>query len=115
MPERRDKPLTLGHPFEHRSGFAVGQTIPVTPKPGNLWAGYLLRSPRFEPAEFNPLPIDVGIGDDWIFFAEELGLKEDELQRAIEIGGPKFAETFTSGTADLTIDADRPSLLDGQA
>jgi len=68
-----------------------------------------------QPAKFNPLPIDVGIGDDWIFFAEVLGLKEDELQRAIEIGGPKFAATFTSGTADLTIDADRPSLLDGQA
>jgi hypothetical protein len=35
-----------------------------------------------QPAKFNPLPIDVGIGDDWIFFAEVLGLKEDELRRA---------------------------------
>jgi len=64
-----------------------------------------------QPAKFNPLPIDVGIGDDWIFFAEVLGLKDVELRRTIEIGGPKFAATFTSGTANLTIDANRPSLL----
>ncbi len=54
------------YPFEHRAGLAVGQTLPITPKPHNLWSGYLLMLPRLEPEEFNPLAIDVGIGDDWI-------------------------------------------------
>jgi hypothetical protein len=104
------------YPFEHRSGFAIGHTLPVTPKPGNLWSGYLLLSPKLEPEEFNPLPIDVGIGDDWIFFAEVMGLKADELQQAIDIGGPEFTATCVPEGADaLVIDLDRATLLDGRA
>src|ERR1044071_2116112 len=34
-----------GYPFEHRSGLTNGHTLPVTPKRGNLWSGYLLLSP----------------------------------------------------------------------
>jgi len=104
------------YPFEHRSGLTVGHTMPVTPKPGNLWAGYLLLFPRLEPKEFNPLGIEVGIGSDWVFFAEVMGLKADELQLAIEFGGPQFASKFVNGrAAGLTIDVDRSSLLPADA
>jgi hypothetical protein len=100
------------YPFEHRSGLAIGHTLPVTAKPGNLWSGYLLLSPRLELKEFNPLAIDVGIGDDWIFFAEVMGLKEDELRRAIDIGGPEFAAAFVPDEPEnLAIDNDRNGLL----
>ncbi len=37
------------YPFSHRSGFAIGHTLPVTAKPGNLWSGYLILSPKLEP------------------------------------------------------------------
>jgi hypothetical protein len=104
------------YPFEHRSGFAIGHTLPVTRKRDNLWSGYLILSPRLEPEEFNPLVIDVGIGDDWIFFAEVMGLKADELRRAIDYGGPKFTATCVGErAADLVIDVDRGSLLNGHA
>ncbi len=85
------------YPFSHRSGFAIGHTLPVTAKPGNLWSGYLILSPKLEPAEFNPLAFDVGIGDDWIFFAEVIGLKADELRQAIEIGGSQVCGDFSAG------------------
>jgi hypothetical protein len=104
------------YPFEHQSGIAIGHTLPVTPKPGNLWSGYLILSPRLEPEEFNPMAIDVGIGDDWIFFAEVMGLKADELRQAIEVGGPEFTAACVSDVGDtLAIDVDRPSLLSGHA
>lgn len=102
------------YPFDHMSGFTIGHTLPVTPTQGNLWSGYLILSPKLEPEEFNPLAIDVGIGDDWIFFAEVMGLKAEELERAIDVGGPKFTVTCVSDRAEnLVIDVDRPSLLDG--
>jgi len=98
--------------FEHRSGLAVGHTIPVIPKPGNMWSGYLLIRPRLEPDEFNPLGIDIGIGDDWVFLAEIVGLKDDELRLAINVGGPEFAKSVLAGrAAALAIDVDRASLL----
>jgi hypothetical protein len=101
------------YPFEHRSGFAVGHTIPVTPRPGHLWSGYLFLYPRLEPEEFNPMAIDAGLGDDWILFAEVVGLKADELRRAIEVGGPEFTTTCVAdGTESLAIDVDRATLLD---
>jgi hypothetical protein len=100
------------YPFQHGSGLSIGHTLPVSPKPGNLWAGYLLLRPRLEPEEFNPLAIDIGIGDDWVFFAEVMGLKQDELQLAIELGGSEFTRRFVAGRMDaLAIDRDRPSLL----
>lgn len=100
------------YPFENRSGFAIGHTLPVTPKAGNLWSGYLLLSPKLEPEEFNPLAIDVGLGEDWIFFAEVMGLKTDELQRAIAIGGPNFTDTAVPHeVGSLMIDIDRANLL----
>jgi hypothetical protein len=100
------------YPFDHRSGIAIGHTLPVTSKPCNLWSGYLVLSPKLEPEEFNPLAIDVGIGDDWIFFAEVMGLKADELRRAIDDGGLKFTESCVSDRAeDLVIDVDRAPLL----
>lgn len=104
------------YPFQHRCGLAVGHTLFVTPKPGDLWAGYLVSAPQLETEEFNPLAIDVGIGDDWIFFAAVMGLKADELQRAIEVGGPQFTESHPfEFVEDLLIDLDRDSLLERRA
>lgn len=100
------------YPFEHRSGLAIGHTLPVTSKQGNLWSGYLLLRPRLEPEEFNPLGIDVGIGNDWVFFAEVMGLKGDELRLAVELGGPEFTTKVVTGRAELlAIDVDRTTFL----
>jgi hypothetical protein len=102
------------YPFEHRSGLAVGHTLHVTAKLRDFWSGYLIVSPKLEPSEFNPMAIDVGIGDDWIFFAEVMGLKADELLYAIDNDGPTFTEAFVTDEAEaLLIDIDRASVLDG--
>lgn len=104
------------YPFDHRSGIAIGHTLSVTPKAGNLWSGYLLLPPILEPEEFNPLAIDVGIGNDWIYFAEVMGLKADELRQTVEIGGPNFTAICVPDRADaLVIDVERATLLDGRA
>ncbi|HEX5223098.1 MAG TPA: suppressor of fused domain protein [Verrucomicrobiae bacterium] len=105
--------VELAHyPFLHQSVLAVGHTLPVSQKTGNLWSGYLLARPRFEPEEFNPLAIEIGFGSDWVFYAELLGLKADELRVAIEIGGSEFFHKFVAGRRDsLLLDVERNSLL----
>jgi hypothetical protein len=103
------------YPFRYRSGFEVGHTLPVTPKPGNLWSGYLLSYPRCEPEEFDPLPLYSEI-EDWTFFAQVIGLKADELELAIKIGGPAFMEDRIADDCHLDIsplDVDRKSILGG--
>lgn len=105
------------YPFLHRSGFAPWQTIPVNDPEPHLWDGYLLALPFAEPEEFNPLPVDIGIGEDWVFHLQVIGLKHDELDYAIQHGGEKFAEQhlrLLSPTRCLPLtflDCDRKSLL----
>jgi hypothetical protein len=82
------------YPFVHRSGFATNQTMPVTDPNPQLWDGYLLATPPCEPEEFNPLAVDIGIGDDWVFHLQVVGLKSPELMFAIENGGQAFAESY---------------------
>jgi hypothetical protein len=80
------------YPFQYRTGFVIGHTIPVdSPKP-RLWDGYLLASPLLEPEEFNPVAIDIGIGEDWVFFAQVFGLVQKELNFALKRGGPALEE-----------------------
>jgi len=102
------------YPFRHLSGFWIGHTMPVIPKDGTLWRGYVLTWPRLEPEEFNPLGIDIGIGHDHVFFGQVIGLKPDELDVAIEMGGPSFMENVVGDYAEphpSPIDRDRPSFL----
>jgi hypothetical protein len=89
--------------------------MPVSPRPGHLWSGYLLSWPRLESEEFNPLGIDCDLGDS-VFFAEVVGLLDDELQRAIDIGGPAFANTVLEPRGEVTLlDVPRRSLLRADA
>ena len=78
------------YPFLHGSGFAIGHTLPVQVSARDLWSGYLLSKPRLESETFNPMPIDIGIGEDWTFYAQVFGLLEHELEEAIDLGGPAF-------------------------
>jgi len=80
------------YPFVHGSGLSIGHTVPVNAPGQNPWCGYLLARPVWEPEGFNPLAIDIGLGDDWVFFAQPIGLLDDELKLAIEIGGPAFGK-----------------------
>jgi suppressor of fused protein SUFU len=82
------------YPFEHRSGFALGHTIPVDAPQPRLWDGYLLAGPFLEDKEFNPLAIDIGIGEDWVFFLQVFGLLQPELDVGIAEGGPKLWKQF---------------------
>ena len=104
------------YPFHHRSGLNIGHTVPVTPRPGNLWDGYLLSWPLCEPDDFNPLAIDIGI-EDWVFFAQVIGLKTDELDVAMRIGGPAFMKRVVVKNCGIDLsplDVDRVSLLSGR-
>ena len=86
------------YPFIHGSGFAIGHTLPVQAGAQNLWHGYLLTKPRLEPATINPLVIDIGIGPDWVFHVQVFGLVGAELEEAIKIGDPAFAERYLPTT-----------------
>ncbi len=102
------------YPYKHSSGLWIGHTMPVNSHEGALWGGYVLTWPRLEPEEFNPLGIDIGLGSDQVFFAQVVGLKRDELELAIEIGGPSFMHDVVGdfATPDPSpIDIDRPSFL----
>ncbi len=79
------------YPFVHRSGFMANHTIPVTNPNPHLWDGYLLLAPPAEPEEINPLAVDIGIGADWVFHLQIIGLKMPELEFAIKNGGSDFA------------------------
>ena len=83
---------TATYPFRYRSGLSIGHTVPVQEEKQTLWSGYVLCEPLFEPEEFNPLPIDIGIQPDWVFFAQIAGLLEPELQFGIQEGGAAIFE-----------------------
>jgi hypothetical protein len=103
------------YPFEHESGLAIGQTLPV--KAGNeaLWFGYLLTNPLVEVEEFNPLPIRTRVEPDWIFHAQVFGLGREDLAAAMELGGRAFEEQFFGGlTVEMCVlDVRRGSLVKG--
>jgi len=106
------------YPFVHRSGFSANQTIPVTDPNPHLWDGYLLLTPPVEPDDINPLAVDIGIGDDWVFHLQVVGLKRQELAFAIQDGGEAFAERYLPGPGGsdelrrfLCLDRRRASLL----
>ncbi|MBI4616102.1 MAG: suppressor of fused domain protein [Planctomycetes bacterium] len=106
------------YPFVHKSGFAPNQTIPVGSSRPRLWDGYLLLIPPTEPEEINPLAVDIGIGEDFVFHLQVIGLKRRELGFAMEHGGPEFVERHLAslGTGKalreiLYLDRLRDSLL----
>jgi hypothetical protein len=88
------------YPFQHGLGFAIGHTIPVSAPRPRLWDGYLLVQPLMERGEFNPMAIDVGIGDDWIFFAQVLGLVGKELDFGISKGGPALEKRIRAACSE---------------
>jgi hypothetical protein len=108
------------YPFLGGSGLSLGHTIPVLPEHQKPWAGYLLTAPVLEPETFNPLPIEVGFGNDRVIFLQVVGLLADELQLAMEVGGPKFSARFglragtrTENAGSTVFSTSRPSLICG--
>jgi hypothetical protein len=106
------------YPFVHHSGFAANHTIPVTDSRPHLWDGYVMLTPPIEPEEFSPLAVDIGIGDDWVFYLQVIGLKLRELDFAIKYGGQRFSQEYvvSHGSPDeirrfLLLDKQRESLL----
>jgi len=102
------------YPFVHGSGLALGHTLPVQQNAKGFWKGFLLTQPRLEPPTFNPLAIDIGIGSDWVFYLQVLGLFENELEEAIDIGGPEFSRRYLPENLPIDtfyIDNQRASLL----
>jgi hypothetical protein len=96
------------YPFQQRSGFAIGHTFEVAATQRGLWSGYLLSFPMFEPAEFNPVAIDIGISD-WIFIAQVVGLKTQELNFGIKHGGLELAKRLAA-----VVDVHEMAFLDVQ-
>lgn len=106
------------YPFVHRTGFAPNQTLPVGDPRPRLWDGYLLLDPPTESDEINPMAVDIGIGEDFVFLLQVMGLTKRELEFAIERGGPEFAEQHLAplGTGKacreiLFLDRPRDSLV----
>lgn len=98
------------YPFQQKSGFVVGHTLPVDAPQPRLWDGYLLVNPLLEPEDFNPMAIDIGIAD-WIFFVQVFGLVGPELEFGIEEGGPALIDRIRS-RCTTSEDKARISFLD---
>ena len=99
------------YPFNHRSGLAIGHTMPVQQDQSSQWSGYLLCDPLFEPEDFNPLPIDIGIEPDWVFFVQIAGLLDSELKMGISDGGSAIAEKLKARHAQSRA-GQSPAFLD---
>ena len=100
------------YPFIHGSGLAVGHTLPVRADAENPWHGYLLNPLLCEAEDFDPLAIDLGF-DDWVFYAQVVGLLGPELETAISIGGPAFRDRYLPEATfreHSYLDVVRPSL-----